>query len=269
MGEECKYHVGGETSLVLSTGTSLGVEGIFQDSGDIRVWLRWASFEISKVSMNFSSRTRDLGCEKVMYSAMMESRSQPWSLRRQPIMHPVRCCWDLVSYTIKSSLDSWSVPCPCCNVPKRVGYSLWPKFAKSGQRQHPGSSQPGLCLDVLWSDGGLCLLPRERPDDSGNRVLRRGSYNNLMSRRSHIEYTGKEKGHTHTIVFRPSFSIAGRLSSCGNALLYIPFVTSAKLTGSSDAGGSFSKDGPCSWFLSSKSTWVSNKRWKSHQGHAT
>ena len=84
----------------------------------------------------------------------------------------------------------------------------------------------------------------------------------MMSKRSHIEYTGKEKGHTHTIVFRPSFSIAGRLRSCGNALLYIPFVTSAKLTGSSDAGGSFSKDGPCSWFLSSKSTWVSNKRWK-------
>ena len=84
----------------------------------------------------------------------------------------------------------------------------------------------------------------------------------MMSKRTHIEYTGKEKGHTHTIVFRPSFSIAGRLRSCGNALLYIPFVTSAKLTGSSDAGGSFSKDGPCSWFLSSKSTWVSNKRWK-------
>ena len=129
--------------------------------------------------MNFSSRTRDLGCEKLMYSAMMESRSQPWSLRRQPIMHPVRCCWDLVSYTIKSPLGSWSVPCPCCNVPKRVGYSLWPKFAKSGQWQHPGSSQLGLCLDVLGSDGGLCLLPREKLDDLENRVLRRGSYNSI------------------------------------------------------------------------------------------
>lgn len=84
----------------------------------------------------------------------------------------------------------------------------------------------------------------------------------MMSKRTHIEYTGKEKGHTHTIVFRPSLSIAGRLRSCGNALLYIPFVTSAKLTGSSDAGGSFSKDGPCSWFLTSRPTWVSKKRWK-------
>lgn len=159
-------------------------------------------------------------------------------------MLPVRCCWSLVSCLFKGSLDGLEAYLALIAMDQN---GMVNPCDQNLQNPDNDSIRGFHSRIFVWMHQDP-MVGYASFFEKSLMIRRIGFFNegpiiaSMVSKISQ-EYTGEEKSHTYTMVFRPSLFIAGRLRSCGNALLYIPFVTSAKLTGSSDAGGSFSKDG--------------------------